>query len=387
MSNINDQLRALGNSINFYFSCTVATTGVILNLFTGFMYLHSKSLRKSSRTMSLLYVSLSIYDILALFNSFLFIQLLPSININLSIINADMCRWTAIWRRTFIQTPSWHLTLITFDRFRSICCPNRFEFMENPKKLFVIIVMQCVIICAINSEHVLFFISEPRVQIHNVTNVSIALETHVNRTHHNITNNLVRTVTSIIGTRSCTATAMLLFVTDILSVSMRSYIPFTLMLALNIALTRRFLKSRKRFQTKSGGLKKEYYFTATVISMNLTFFVLYMPWSLYSIVNRVYQSTPWLLTPYASALLSFLQSITFSIAYLNNLSSFFNNFLFNNIFRKELFKMFNCNSSQNQIGSLENSGSSTKPGIARSAAMRMDNTSLQNVGNAALSKA
>lgn len=86
-------------------------------------------------------------------------------------------------------------------------------------------------------------------------------------------------------------------------------------------------------------MKREYQFTFTVIAMNISFFTLFTPWSIWYIVNRVYQENPANWTPIVSASLSLFQSISFSMAYLNNCSSFFINFICNSHFRNELFSI------------------------------------------------
>lgn len=57
--------------------------------------------------------------------------------------------------------------------------------------------------------------------------------------------------------------------------------------------------------------------------MDVSFFIFFTPWSIWYVINRVYQETPSLTSPLLSASLNLFQSISFSIAYLNNLSSFF----------------------------------------------------------------
>jgi hypothetical protein len=86
-------------------------------------------------------------------------------------------------------------------------------------------------------------------------------------------------------------------------------------------------------------MKKENNFTRTVICMDLTFFILYTPWSIWYVFNRVSASSPSFQSPLISAYLSLIQWITFSIAALNNGTSFFLNLFFNALFRKELLRM------------------------------------------------
>ncbi len=154
-----------------------------------------------------------------------------------------------------------------------------------------------------------------------------------------VQNNETTIVTEITVQRSCTPSQELSNVLDIINVLMRSYLPFSIMLVLNIILTKAFLKSKKK-ALKNDGMRKEYYFTFTVITMNITFFIVYTPWSLYYIINRIVQANPFVLTPLFSAQLGLFQTLSFSLAYVNNFTSFFLNIIFNNLFRNEVLSIF-----------------------------------------------
>jgi hypothetical protein len=319
-------IQELSRLVNFYFSASVVPVGIALNVATALIF-GSKSMSQKTN-MSLLYTSLAVFDILALFNSILFIQLLPSVGVNLVNLSEVMCKLIILWRRTVIQAPSWYLVLITLDRFRSVYYPNKYKFLEKKRTLFGITVGIFPSLMLINSVHLDFSLRFRQ------TNESIVL-------------NGTRIYRQSISYSCTSMSAAIMLITDILVVMMRSYVPFTLMLILNVALTRKFLKSKQKLLTTSSNsskelnsnLKREYYFTFTVITMNLTFFVLYTPWSGWYLVNRVFQFNPASLSPTTNAALNLAQSVTFSIAYCNNLSSFFNNLIFNFIFRKNVLRI------------------------------------------------
>ena len=83
-------------------------------------------------------------------------------------------------------------------------------------------------------------------------------------------------------------------------------------------------------------MSKENSFTRTVITMDMTFFALYTPWSVWFIVNRVVVSTPSFQSPLLSAFLNIFMSITHVLAFINNFSSLFVNLTFNHLFQKEV---------------------------------------------------
>jgi hypothetical protein len=319
-----DQIQEISRLVNFYFPASVVSVGLLLNLITAGVFC-TKNMRAKTN-MSLLYVSLAVFDIMALLNSILFVQLLPSLNVNFSNISDTLCKILMVWRRTAIQTPSWCLVLITVDRFRSVCCPNKYKFLEKKKCLLLIIASIYALLMLINSIHLTF---------------SLLITTR--RSNVTVNGTLMIRESQI---ATCTGPQTIVFIMDLFVVLNRSYIPFMIMFALNLILTRKFLVSKRKFTTSnksdSSSMKREHYFTFTVITMNMSFFILFTPWSLWYIVNRVYQANPVNLTPMVSASLTLAQNIAFSISYINNLSSFFNNFIFNKLFINELIRIISC---------------------------------------------
>lgn len=325
----------LSKQINIYFSGCVVPIGIIFNLISLIVFIRHRMNTKTN--MGIYYSSLAIYDSLALTNSILFIQFLPSLGINLPSLSVFGCHFLSIYRRSVIQSPSWMQVIITFDRFRSVCFPTKFIFMEQKRFIIKIVIGLFFIMFLLNMEHGWFFLSR---NVVNQTVFDIVTNKTFNRT------NLYQT---------CTASQILLSFTDLKMVFMRSYIPVFIMLFLNIIVSRTFLSSRKKMNKKES-LIKEYTFTRTVILMNVTFFILYLPWSVWYAVNTVFKNTPGAMTKTISAKLSLTQSIFFSIAYLNNCSSFFVNFVFNRHFRNELF---NCLKLKNENKVTSNSSSTS----------------------------
>lgn len=219
-------IQSLSKSVNLYFSATVVPIGIMLNVVTIAIFT-SKRLNKNTN-MGMFYISLAIYDILALFNSILFIQLLPSLSINLINTSDFCCKFISLWRRTVIQCPSWMQVLITLDRLRSVCFPNKLKLMEKKSKVLSIIPSIFIVVCVINMTHMGFFKRElfsTTKRFDNQTNITL------NQT----------TITV-----SCAASSAIVTLTDVMNVLMRSYIPFVVMLSMNIQLTRTFIKSRKK---------------------------------------------------------------------------------------------------------------------------------------------
>lgn len=321
-----NNLKNLANSVNYYYSITIVPVGMVLNLLTIFVYSTGK-LRKLTNNLSVFYIILGVYDILALSNSILFIQLLPTINIKLFNYSDELCKFISLWRRTVIQSPSWIQIIITLDRFRSVVCPSRFGFMKNRLVLILMLASVFFVLMLVNLGHLWFY--------------TVPVKTTVAEFNQTLNKTINKTTTSLL----CTSSAHLATATDVMNVLLRSYIPFVIMFTLNIMLTRKFLQSKKNLNTKSS-MKKEYNFTMTVIGMNLTFFTLYTPWSVWYIINQIVINTPGLQSNVLSANLNLFQSFAFSIAYLNNSFSFILNLVFNSLFRGQIFNLV---TNQNQV--------------------------------------
>jgi hypothetical protein len=311
-------LNSLSNSINLYFSMIAIPIGLVLNLLTIITFSRQK-LRVSS-TMSVFYISLAIYDCLSLGNSILFVQMLPSLGVKIVNFSDVLCKLGNVWRKIATQCPSWVQLIMTFDRFRCVVYPRRFKFMENKRKLIALLVSLFFVILLINSAYLGYFIypqTTTKTQFDPNTNITI------NKTTFSL---------------NCTASAELALIADVLNVIMRSYLPFSLMLVLNISMTKRFLASKKN-SLRNKSLRREYVFTLTVFGINVLFFILYTPWSVYYVLNRVAQSLSSWQTPFITAQLNLFQSIAFCIAYCNNMTLFLINIIFNSSFRREFCLM------------------------------------------------
>jgi hypothetical protein len=326
MSTPADRIQEIARLVNLYSSGVIVPIGLALNLATVAIF--SRKNMRSKTNMSLLYIVLAIFDIFALFNSLIFVQFLPAIGFNIGNLSDLACKLRFVWIRIIIQLPSWQLILITCERFRLVCFPNKHNFLDKKKYLFVSIATIIITIALINSVHFTFTLVKTTRTINESTNGTIFLRQML--------------------TYSCTASSTIIFIVELIVVFNRSYIPFIVMLILNIIMTKKFLESRRKLKSKSNSstAKRENYFTFTVITMNITFFVLYTPWSLWYVVNRTYQINQTWINPVVTASLNLSQNICLSIAYINNLSSFFNNLIFNKLFKNELMLIFNLKKYQ-----------------------------------------
>lgn len=99
-------LKSVSTNVNLYFGAVFAPCGIVLNLLTCLVYSCDRRLKKRTN-MGLFYIALGLYDSLVLINSIVFTQLLPSLSIRLTAWSDDWCRFSTVWARTVIYTPSW----------------------------------------------------------------------------------------------------------------------------------------------------------------------------------------------------------------------------------------------------------------------------------------
>ena len=344
-------LNNVTNTINLYYSSIVIPIGVILNLSTIFIFARSTKVTKKNTIINLLYIGLSMYDILALFNSILFAQLLPSLNIyivNYSKANCIALNW---YRKSVIQSPSWVQVIITFERYLSVCHANKFGLFKRKRNVIAMLISIFVILTVVNMGQAWFYTI---LITQNSTYYAFSGED----SSHPLTN----------SSRSCTSSKIVSLVTDFINVAFRFVIPITIMIILNVLISRNLYQSKKRSKAINKSLKQERNYTLTVAGFNVLFFVLNLPWAVYYVLNYIQSSGIVVFSASLDvAILGLMNSIVFSIFYLNNLSSFFLNLFFNRVFRKQFFsmtrgtwKLSNVPSSANLPTQLNNTTTNTK---------------------------
>ena len=311
-TNYADVLNNVTNIINLYYSAIVIPIGVILNLATIFIFARSSSVTKKNTILSLLYIGLSIYDILALLNSILFAQLLPSLNIYLVKFSNANCIALSWYRKSVIQSPSWIQVIITLERYLSICYPNKFGLFKRKRNVIGMFLTVIVTLTVVNMGQAWYYLNNSYYVYNDDDNSSLV---------------------PLNTTSVCTSSTAVSLLTDIINVLFRFLFPITIMIVLNVLISRRLYESKKRSGLINRSLTQERNYTFTVFGFNVLFFVLNLPWSVYYVLNHIQSSGIVVFSASLDlAILRLMNSIVFSIFYLNNLSSFFLIILFNKIF-------------------------------------------------------
>jgi hypothetical protein len=227
-----------------------------------------------------------------------------------------LCRSFTLLRRSVLHFSSWISVYITFDRFIKIHHPSKLLFMQNKKKVSLFICVMFLVITILNLPN-FFFYQEvlTTMRIQNITFLENNM-TVINRT---------RLISS--STMRCTANLEINLASDIISISLRTYLPFILMLIFDIIVIKDLFVSKAKLSISNQ--KKEIKFSLAVIFITVSIFIFNGALSVAFLMvytNSITSSNVW-----------YTFTVTFSF-YLQTFS-FFINFFLNSLFRNEFLLM------------------------------------------------
>lgn len=138
---------------------------------------------------------------------------------------------------------------------------------------------------------------------------------------------------------------MVKLTSDIINISLRVYIPLTLMIVFDSQMIYRLFKLSRSSQAvqKNSLMRKEHQFTIAAISCDVYFFLCYFPlsllnfWYYVNFFSGVFSNNSTL-----STLGVFYLNICLNFAFLFQTCSIFMYFGFNKLFRKDLIKIISC---------------------------------------------
>ena len=315
----------VSNMFSLYFSGIAFTLGIVFNIISAIVFFTSKNLNKTR--MGYLYGMLCLVDTLSLISNVLWIQFLPYIDAKYSfrLISDLTCKFNFFLNRTIVFTSSWLQCYISLDRWIDIRYPRRFKALSSYRTINLIIFGIIVAMCLIASEN-FFYTLTPSTKTTLVTNKTLNGSTY-----------LVSTVKTT--TWTCTSSSTFLFVAQIISATMRTWIPLVFLMVINVLTIRIMMRSRRRV---SGSSDKQFYsakerqFTVTVLTLNGIFFLLNFPLSIYWILNSIFNYFPTSVSARFLANLNLFYIISLSMAYFYHALTFFINIAFNSIFRQEI---------------------------------------------------
>lgn len=172
------------------------------------------------------------------------------------------CKVYYFFLRLLYQASSWLQVIITADRLLFILFPNRFKFQKNKKILSIILLGVFFCISLLNIPNLMLY-----------RNVILS---------HQPNNQTIITI-------YCTAQPQVLIARDILLISFRIFIPFILMLLMNLTLIFKVKKCRKKIKINRN-IRNEFRFVFTVIATTFIFLSIFIPNIVYIILSDKFQN-------------------------------------------------------------------------------------------------
>jgi hypothetical protein len=294
----------LNNAISSNFVLVSSSIGIPLNLLS---ILVSLRLMNKKTNMGFLYIFQSLADIITFLVMLLLVRSTPLVfPYVLENQSNFMCKLLRYLRRYPLHISSWMPVIITFDRLIFVLYDHdeRFNFMKKKSTLACIILLVSFIIAILDIPNFFFYLPD---QI----------------------------------SAQCTAPFGIILSTDLISISLRTYIPFVLMIIFNIIMIRKILSTSQKANFKQSSLRgKEYQFTLAVMSFDVYFLITNFPLSVFYIVFDVnYYSGAFSVDPEFGAYFNMLFYVFVDISFIEQTFSFFMNLGFNKLFRKELLLM------------------------------------------------
>ena len=235
------------NIIEFYLFFLPIPFGIVFNIASVFIFMNKKF---NKTKMGFYYISLSITHTLALIYYLFLLDSEHFLGYDLLRLNDTSCK-IILFLQFLNQISPWFQLIATLHRFIICKYPKNCEFINKKKFLVILLLLTCVFISFFSIGNLFF---------------SLQIET--------ISNN--QTLNGSIQTPICTASSLVVFITEIESFLFRILIPFILIFIMTIVLHRNIYKKELN-SSNLRKIKRENHFTYTVIISNMFFMVTFAP--------------------------------------------------------------------------------------------------------------
>ena len=318
----------LTKQINLYSSLVFFTIGFVFNSISLIIF-NRGPFKKLG--IGFLFTILTFLEIGSIIDGWVIYLLPPSLNFTIEGLSDFTCRFLTYLRRVILHCTSWSHVIITLDRYLTVKFSQKFINYKTKKNMVITHLVVFTIIALIDIENLFY-------------------EMKITNSISNSTKNSNSTIVKI--TSTCTANYAISFSSNLVSVLLRNFLPFLIMIILNIAMCLMIFESKKKIKNRSQ--KKEMNFTISVMALNFIFFVFYTPLSISYIMVGYYQYSVvvpnWFLSE-----INFINNITIVLSFIYNSIPFFINFMFNKIFRAEFFKLLGIKMSKIRDLTINNS--------------------------------
>ncbi len=319
--------------VNFFMIMIIFPIGLFLNSLQ--LYVFSKKELNSKTNIGSMHALLSFFNIMAIMFSIMLTQLFPLLGISLKTYTRFGCKLLSFIQRVSLDVPSFQQVLITVQFYMSIRFPMKFITFQNSKKQFLFLILGMILFAS--AENIGYFFYDLALLQTNLTSANASSPNETILAFNNV----------------CYASFDLTFGAGITGIIFRNFLPFIIMLIFNILIiyhvTQNHLKVNRTY--KARGHK---HFFISIMTINLIFFILYLPWSIGRIiVFAEYFDTAHSKNQTIDKSIVFFHNIGWSISYLNYIFPFFVYIHFNRLFRKQLFLMVKYVSNEKSSTNVE----------------------------------
>ena len=319
--------------IKFYFSVSFVPVGIFSNMLAFYIF-QRKNLNHKS-VFGELYSWLCCFNILTLLYKFI-TALLGYYEIDIVSISSFTCKTFFGFQNFINHLPSFQMILIAYYLYVSICSHKKRDLVHKYKNFFIFgnIIFVFLINC-------LYIVYERRPIYMEFSNISSNFSSQI---------------------YECNIQYVADFIFDMVNLSMRNFIPFIAIFILNYLSMRGYYKSKNQVNHQHHHKPHQYkrnIFLYSIFGANLMFLAIYLPWSIIFCIYQVYHSFMKEELGENRESFEIIISVFESIAYLNNMSTFFINLAVNSLFRRELFLLFHLTKNKLRLSDSSSSTSNT----------------------------
>lgn len=297
-------LNQLGADFNRYFLISSAAFGIPSNLVAMFIF---SRLAHKKTNMGFLYTWQASIDLSVLLITF-FVARSSSVFLSFSLanLNDSMCKFVIFARRYILHASSWMPVLITFDRFTFVLYGHsrRFKFLKNKFLLVIIILIMLTLLAILDIPNLMFYLPA------NTSNPS------------------------------CMADRNIVLSSDMISIVLRTYLPFLIMIVLNALMVRKIRESSRRTFKQTAVGRREYHFTLATMAYDAYFLLFNFPLSVFYIFFDInLYSGAFMNDRLLAAKYSLANSAFINFSFCEQTLTIFMYVAFNKLFRNELIRV------------------------------------------------
>ncbi|CAF0775750.1 unnamed protein product [Brachionus calyciflorus] len=313
--NFYKSLEVLDSNINLIFPLIMIPFGTIANLLTLIIY-NQKPFKNTS--IGFYYSCLSIVDSLALCIGSIKFYLINTNIISSVKILAIACKFFITNTYIFSEYSAWILVVTSLDRLVTILNYPSLFFIRTKTFRKICLIILFLILALLNSPSLIYL----RVTIEEI-------DITVNETTLYYTCELERD--SIYNDQF----------RDVLDLFLFALMPFAFMILSNGLISYKIIKSKNKFKRRMSLVRKknankEYQLAMTIIGTNFLFLLLNLPICVVQIARNFMNDSNFSLR----MRLNLVYTISNILSYINLSSSLFINLVFNHIFKRKFFQMF-----------------------------------------------